>query len=131
MNHPYGAGSYVRTQASSATPIELVVMLYDAGLRFADSAHDALVRGDISARRTAIGKLMAIIAELQSTLDLTQGGKVAADLDDLYTYLTSRLVMAITDKDPRPVDEVRRILTTLQEGWREIARQTPAAGSRP
>jgi flagellar protein FliS len=132
MQTAYGARSYVQTQTTAATPLELVVMLYDAGVRTADNAHAAMVAGDIHARRTAMNKLMAIIAELQNTLDVTRGGKLAEDLDNLYTYMTSRLVAAVSDQDPRPIDEVRRLLTTLQEGWRQIAKAQPAAaGGRP
>ena len=132
MQTAYGARSYVQTQTTAATPLELVVMLYEAGLRAADASHDAMTRGDIPARRIALNKLMAIIAELQNTLDLSRGERVAAELDSLYSYMTSRLLQAVTDKDPKPVDEVRRLLTTLHEGWRQIAQtQNPAAGGRP
>ena len=132
MQTSYGARSYVQTQTTAATPLELVVMLYDAGVRHADAAHDAMVAGDIPVRRTAMNKLMAIVAELQNTLDLSRGGQVAKDLDDLYTYMTSRLITAVSEQDARPIDEVRRLLATLQEGWREIARtQTAGTGGRP
>ena len=44
MQTAYGARSYVQTQTTAATPLELVVMLYEAGLRAADASHDAWVR---------------------------------------------------------------------------------------
>lgn len=132
MQTSYGARSYVQTQTTAATPLELVVMLYDAGVRNADAAYEAMVAGDIRVRRTAMNKLMAIVAELQNTLDLSRGGQLARDLDDLYTYMTSRLVTAVSEQDARPIDEVRRLLATLQEGWREISRtQTAGSGGRP
>ena len=132
MQTSYGARSYVQTQTTAATPLELVVMLYDAGVRNADAAYEAMVAGDIPVRRTAMNKLMAIVAELQNTLDLSRGGQLARDLDDLYTYMTSRLVTAVSEQDARPIDEVRRLLATLQEGWREISRtQTAGSGGRP
>ena len=133
MTSGSGARGYLSAQVNCATPLELIVMLYDAGLRSADAAHEALVTGDIHARRSAMNKLMGIIAELQNTLDTERGGKIAADLDDLYSYLLTRLLAAIADRDPRPVDEVRRILGTLRDAWREIAQQPQAAlaGSQP
>jgi len=128
---PYGAQNYVRTQVESASPMELVVMLYDGAVRTADSAHEAMVSGNIPARRTAMNKLMAIIAELQNTLDVTRGGRMAEELDDLYTYMLTRLLKAITEQDARPIDEVRRLLATLADGWREAARPAAAHGVRP
>ena len=126
MSRTYGAQSYLQTDVQSATPLTLVVRLYDAAVRSAATAHDAMVRGDIPARRTAINRLMDIIAELQNTLDLERGGKIATDLDGLYTYLFSRLLDAISRQDARPVEEVQRILTTLRGAWQEIASQQAA-----
>jgi flagellar protein FliS len=128
---PYGAQNYFRTQVESASPMELVVMLYDGAVRTADSAHEAMVSGNIPARRTAMNKLMAIIAELQNTLDVTRGGRMAEELDDLYTYMLTRLLKAITEQDARPIDEVRRLLATLADGWREAARPPAVQGVRP
>jgi flagellar protein FliS len=131
MAHPYGgAQNYLRTQVESASPMELVVLLYDAGVRAAETAADAMVRGDIPARRTAISKLMAIVAELQSTLDLTKGGKLAEELDGLYTYMLSRLLKAVADKDAEPIQEVRKLLSTLADAWRDAARKAALDGGR-
>jgi flagellar protein FliS len=126
MSRTYGAQSYLQTDVQSATPLTLVVRLYDAAVGSAATAHDAMVRRDIPARRAAINRLMDIIAELQNTLDLERGGKIATDLDGLYTYLLSRLLDAISRQDARPVEEVQRILTTLRGAWQEIARQQAA-----
>jgi len=131
MPTPYGAQNYFRTQVESASPMELVVLLYDGGVRAADAAHEAMVSGDIPARRTAMSKLMAIIAELQNTLDVAKGGRIAEELDGLYTYMLSRLLKAITEQDAKPIDEVRRLLTTLADAWREAARTPAVQGIRP
>lgn len=131
MANPYGAQNYFRTQVESASPMELVVMLYDGGVRAADAAHDAMVSGDIPARRAAISKVMAIIAELQNTLDVARGGRIAEQLDGLYIYMLSRLLKAVSDQDAAPIDEVRRLLATLADAWREAARTPAAQGARP
>jgi flagellar protein FliS len=127
----YGARNYFRTQVESASPMELVVLLYDGGVRAADAAHEAMVSGNIPARRAAMSKLMAIIAELQNTLDVTKGGRIADELDSLYTYMLSQLLKAISEQDARPIDEVRRLLTTLADAWREATHTQAAQGVRP
>ena len=131
MVTPYGARNYFRTQVESASPMELVVLLYDGAVRAADAAHEAMVSGNIPARRTAMNKLMAIIAELQNTLDVTKGGRIADELDSLYTYMLSQLLNAISEQDARPIDEVRRLLTTLADAWREATHTQAAQGVRP
>jgi len=122
-----GVASYRQTEVQSRTPLELVTMLYDGALRFLTSARDAIERRDIAARRDSLNKALAIIAELQSTLNMEQGGEVAAELDRLYEYSNLRLLDAAMRNDVAPVDEVRRILEILRDGWATLARTNGAA----
>lgn len=112
---------YRQTEVQSRSPIELVVLLYDGALRFLAAATDGFERGDIPARRQATSRLLAIISELQSTLDVERGGEVAASLDELYSYMTGRIVEATTTHSAAPLEDVRRLLETLREGWQGIA----------
>jgi flagellar protein FliS len=134
MTSAYGARSYVQTQTVSATPLQLVAMLYDGAVMSAAAAHDAMVRRDIPARRTAVNKLLGIIAELQNSLDRERGGAVAAELDRLYDYVVRRMMEAVSTQTAAPIEDVHRILQTLREAWQQIGQQAdPAAlaGSRP
>lgn len=124
--HQRGLDSYRQTQVKSRTPLELVVMLYDGVLGYLATARDAVERRDIATRRDALSRALAILAELQSTLDLERGGEIALALDDLYGYSTRRLMQAAIDNDVAPIDEVRRLLEGLRDSWRTIASQ-PAA----
>jgi flagellar protein FliS len=113
--------AYRQTEVQSRSPIELVVLLYDGALRFLSVARDGFERGDIPARRQATSRLLAIVSELQSTLDVERGGQVAVTLDDLYAYMTRRIVEATVSNSAAPLDDVRRLLETLREGWQGIA----------
>jgi flagellar protein FliS len=125
-----GLNSYRQTQVQSRTPLELVVMLYDGALRFMTAAREAIERRDIPARREAISRTLAIVSELQSTLNLEQGGQLASSLDGLYDYANMRLLDAAAKNDVTPIDEVHKLFTTLRQAWSDIA--TPvAAGSQP
>lgn len=130
MASPYGAQSYLATQAQSATPLQRVVLLYDEAVRSATTAHGAMVRRDIPTRRSAVSKLMAIIAELQNTLDLERGGKIAADLDGIYTFMFSRLLDAVSKQQAEPIADVQRMLETLRGAWQQIAAQPADPGMR-
>ena len=122
-----GVASYRQTEVQSRTPLELVTMLYDGALRFLVSAREAIERRDIAARRESLDKALAVIAELQSTLNMQQGGEVAAELDRLYEYSNMRLLDAAMRNDVAAVDEVRRILEILRDGWATIARTNGVA----
>jgi flagellar protein FliS len=127
-----GVDSYRQTQVQSRTPLELVVMLYDGALQSLSTARDAIVRRDIPARRDAIGRALAIISELQSTLNLEAGGAVSVSLDELYGYSSRRLLDAAAQNDVKPLDEIRRVLEILRDAWQTIAAApaAPAAGTR-
>jgi len=127
-----GLQAYRQTEAQASSPLELVVMLYDGALRFTAEARQAIERGDLPARRTAIDRTLAIIIHLQSTLDLEQGGAIAADLHRLYDYVSRRLLDASMQNSVTPIDEARKVLQSLREGWQGAARASKASpGAMP
>jgi flagellar protein FliS len=130
-----GIDAYRRTEAQSASPIQLIVMLYDGALRFLSDARAAQQTGDLPRRAHAMRRVAAIVAECQSTLDLERGGTLAADLDRLYSYISARLLDVTVNRDPSAIDEVHKLMTTLRNGWAEAAAQgvltAAAAGPAP
>ena len=120
-----GAEAYRQTEARSRSPLELVVMLYDGALRFVGEAIDADRQKQYGVRGQAISKTLAILGELQSTLNVAKGGDVAAELDRLYSYMQGRLIDVSAKKDAGALPEVQKLLTTLRDGWAQIA--SPAA----
>lgn len=128
---PRGIASYRQTEVQSRTPLELVVMLYDGALRFIAQAREAMLRKDIAARHQAMSRALAIISELQSTLDMKAGGEIAVELDRLYVYVAERLTRASIEQAPGPLDEAARVLTTLRDGWATVSHAPgAAAGTR-
>jgi flagellar protein FliS len=121
--------SYRRTQVQGSTPLERVVMLYDGALRFSAQARAAMDRNDIPARKDALSKAIAIVGELQATLDMEQGGEISASLDRLYDYVQMRMLDATMHKDPRAIDDARRVLETLRDAWQTIAAANASPGS--
>jgi flagellar secretion chaperone FliS len=122
-----GAEAYRQTMVQSRSPLELVVMLYDGALRFLKETEDAMRRGDLIAKRDALSKSFAILSELQSTLNVDQGGTTAASLDSLYVYMITRLTEANIQKNPAPVQEVITLLTGLRDAWAAVAQAPPPA----
>jgi flagellar protein FliS len=126
------AAQYQRTAVECGTPLELVVKLYDGAIANLDKARTGASTGNMLLRKEGLSKAMAIVSHLQSTLNMTAGGEISAKLDSLYTYVIGRLVEANTKKDPRALDEVHRLLSTLRDGWKQIATtQTGEAPARP
>ncbi|HRH86757.1 MAG TPA: flagellar export chaperone FliS [Rubrivivax sp.] len=125
------AGAYrqvgVLTGVSTATPHQLVLMLFDGFDEALAQALGALRDGAIDAKCRAIGRAGRIVDEgLRANLDLGGGGTLAADLRDLYAYVSLRLVRANLDNDAAGIDECRRLMQPLREAWVSI---TPEAGA--
>jgi flagellar protein FliS len=119
------AQTYYQTQIQSQSPIELVVMLYDGALRFMRAAAEAIEKRDLAGKRDAMSRAMAIVSELQSSLNLAAGGDIAKNLDALYAYVTGRLIEANINNTVEPLHESVKLMATLREGWLQIA--TPGA----
>lgn len=118
-----GVDSYRRAAVESSSPVQLVVMLYDGALRFCAEARGALLRRDVAAKGKALSRVIAIVGELQATLDLERGGEVAQSLHHLYSFLTDRLLAASFNQSVEPLDEAIRVLTNLREGWAGVSAQ--------
>jgi flagellar protein FliS len=105
-------------------------MLYDGAVRFVGEAIDADAKREIARRGQAIKQTIAHLRELQSTLNVDSGGQLAVDLDKLYGYIQQRLLDVTMKKDTGALPEVQKLLTTLRDGWSQIASQPTAAGAR-
>ena len=127
---PRGAEAYRRMAVESRSPMELVVMLYDGALRFLEEARGAMARKDVAARAEAISRALAILTELQGTLNVQDGGEIAERLDGLYAYSISRLLDVTTKQDAAAIDDVVKVLKPLRDSWAEIA-QPAAVAARP
>jgi flagellar protein FliS len=120
------ATAYRRVEAQSRSPLELVVMLYDGVLISLSEASAAAARGDVATRAAAVSKSLTIIGALQSTLNVTEGGSVAIELDRIYTYASQRLIDVTTKKDYSALTEVHKLLTTIRDAWEQIAKEQVA-----
>jgi len=122
--------SYKTISLQTASPGKLVLMLFEGAIQFLEKAHMGLELDDpLEMNKTVhdnIVRAQDIISELNNTLDMDQGGKLAQTLRDLYLYLDNRLYQSNIRKDPAGIREVIDRLTTLQEGWSEMLEQETA-----
>lgn len=119
-----GAASYhqvgVESSVSGARPIDLVVMVYEGAIEAIGRAATEMRAGDIEAKNRTITRAIRIIDEgLRAPLDL-RAGEIAANLADLYDYMTRRLLQGSARNDAVILDEVRGLLLELKSAWDEI-----------
>lgn len=125
-----GAAAYRHTHVQSSSPLELVVLLYNGLLEHLLATRDAVDRNDLLGKREHLSRAFAILSELQSTLNMAEGGDIAVSLDALYTYATGRLSDFNVKGERAALDEVERLLTPLRDAWTEISTARPAAVGR-
>lgn len=109
---------YLQSQIMTATPEKLVLILYDATIRFISQAKSEVELDRISEANESLCKAQAIIAELMSSLDMTYG-LIAENLYEIYQFVYDKLVEANVNKDIKVLIEITPLLEELREGWRE------------
>jgi len=119
----------VQSMVDSASPQQLIKMLFDGLLASINAARGAIERGDINEKVRHIGKAVRILQEgLLGALDREKGGELAGNLASLYEYCTTRLTLANARNDASMVDEVAGLVNTVAQGWNEITNApAPAA----
>ena len=122
----------VESIVESATPQQLVLMLFGGAIAALASARQHLRVKDIPAKGKAISQAISIIdGGLKASLDLSVGGELARNLADLYDYMGLRLLYANLKNDPAALDEVRQLLLQLNGAWEALAATPAAAAAKP
>jgi flagellar protein FliS len=103
--------------------MELVTILYEHAILSVQQARERLAAKDIVGRTKTISKAIAIIGELDGSLDHSVGGPISKNLARLYQYMRQRLTTANMKQEDPPLAEVESLLQTLAEAWAEVQRK--------
>ncbi len=118
MTSNRGYESYARNRILTASPSELTLMLYEGAIKFCNIAIAGIEENDVEKAHLNIKKVENIIFEFRASLDTKY--EVAKDFENVYTYLTERLVEANVKKDAVILGEVLKHLRTMRDTWKEV-----------
>lgn len=120
--NPYASpqASYRQNSVLTASPGQLVVMLYDGAIRFLRQGELAMQEGLIAQTNDRLQRAEAIIDELLATLN-DDAGDITERLRSIYVYCRGRLMAARIERDPAKVREVIGHMSELREAWAQIA----------
>ena len=107
----------VGSEVEFASPHRLVQMLMEGALEKVAAAKGYMSRNEIAAKGEHVSWAISIIGGLQGSLDLEAGGEIARNLDDLYDYMTRRLMEANINNDEAILDEVMSLLLEIKGAW--------------
>ena len=117
----YGSSAhniYAQNNVGIESPAKLIEMLYEGVLRFNAQAKKAIKDGDVEKRVYWMNRSIAIITELISNLDMSQG-EVSEYLAGLYNFEIQLLSEAGFENNTEKVDECSNVFRSLLEAWRE------------
>ncbi len=115
---------YRKSAVDSASPLKLVVMLYDGALRFLNQAKVAIRQKDYERQNDQCKRAQDIISELMSCLDREKGGEIAENLMSLYVFAYDRIVQGNIEDSELYIDQAMKVLTDLRESWAELEKMS-------
>jgi len=125
----YGAVKVV-TGVSGANSVQLIQMLFDGLLESLSTAEGHITHKDIVEKSKALSRAGRIILGLQNALDFEKGGELATNLNELYTYVTRRVLHANMHNDLAAIDEVYGLMSEIRQAWETVpALVSPAQSS--
>ena len=120
--NPYASpNAYRESAVMTASPAQLVVMLYDGAARFLKQAEILAAEGAWGDAGGRVTRAEMIIDELLVTLDTEQGGEVADRLQAIYVFCKRLLIEARLERDVERIRKTASLLLDLRGSWAELA----------
>ena len=110
---------YKKTQVSTASQGELVVMMFDGAIKFSNQAKEMINQSKIAEAHEKLIRAQDIVSELSAALNMDTG-EIAKNLYQLYDYINNLLVQANIKKDVEILDQAVQLLTELRDTWRQV-----------
>jgi flagellar protein FliS len=123
--------SYRAAAIRGASPLKLVVCLYEQAIEDLRQAVIAMEKGDIEARTRGINHALVVIGQLQGSLDMQRGGDVARNLEKFYVVIRAGLVEAQLKQSARILERQISQLVSVYEAWLEVERLATDSAPQP
>jgi flagellar protein FliS len=111
--------AYRANAVMTASPGQLVVMLYDGARRFLHQASVAMGDRQVELAHRKLSSAEDIVRHLRSTLDMEQD--ISMRLLAIYTFCLRHMSEARIAQDPAKLTAVDRLLGQLRDSWSSIA----------
>ena len=109
--------AYREADVQSASPVEVVIMLYDVLARDMKRVIAAIRAGDIEERVNQSNHAFQVLQELECSLDMEHGGSTAKALSRIYSHVRAKLMEVQFKLDPLLLERQIEMLLELRRGW--------------
>jgi flagellar protein FliS len=111
--------AYRRQDVLTASPVDLVIMLYDALKKNIILGRRGIEKKDIEGAHKHLVKAQEIITELINSLDMNY--QISEELLDIYEFALRSVAEANIKKDAEPLAPVLEMVDSIREAWKEIS----------
>jgi flagellar secretion chaperone FliS len=116
-------------QVAAADPYRLVQLLLAKLLERLAAARGHMERREIARKGEQVSKAIEVLSALDASINMEQGGEIAANLRGLYGYMSVRLARANAEDDPAGIEEVAALVRNIKDGWDGIGPAVQAAAA--
>ena len=116
-------------QVAAADPYRLVQLLLAKLLERLAAARGHMERREIARKGEQISSAIEVLSALDASINMEQGGEIAANLRGLYGYMSVRLATANAEDDPAGIEEVAALVRNIKDGWDGIGPAVQAAAA--
>lgn len=117
------ARQYRELAIKGATPVGLIVLLYDMAIESLSRAVREMDAGNIEARTADLNHALSVIGELQRSLNFEAGGEVAQRLNQSYDVARGKILEASIKADRKILEQLSTALCSMRESWVEVDRE--------
>ncbi len=117
VNH---SQTYKINDVSTVNRMKLVLMLYDGAIRYLKEAKNRIELNDAPGRSAYLSKALRIVGQLHGSLNQTDGGEIAIQLDRLYSFVNMQITRANVTGKAGHVDNSLGVLEPLRDGWSQV-----------
>ncbi len=125
------AQRYLESQILTASPEQLVVILYDGAIRFCRRAEDAFTQSRSDEAGELLIRAQRVVLELVCALRPESNPDIVKNLGGLYAFVYEQLVWANVERDVKRIRDAVSVLETLREGWSGAIEKTKGGEVAP
>jgi flagellar protein FliS len=123
---------YQESAVRGATPIELVILLYDSAIEDMRRALTAMQNSEIENRSVQIAHALMVLQQLQGTLDFERGGSAARQFEQFYNLVRAKLLEAQIRGSSELMSQQIRSMSEVRDSWAQAKRLLePVSGPSP
>lgn len=125
MSSPGIISAYQQASAHGASPVGLVLSLYDTILRDFRRADAAMAQGNVETRVFELNHALTVIAHLQSVLDFKRGGDAAKRFSNFYEVTRGMILSVNVDAKRETLQKLIEMYSSMRQAWQQAESQFP------